>query len=150
MRKTLKLAGREYKAAVHTKGFLIGLLIAPMFMGGSFLAMMLLKGRVDTTDRTVAVVDRSGIVAEALVEAAQKRNAEDIFDEETGKKNKPAYVIEIVEPDNERPDAQRLRLSDRVRSRDLHAFIEIGPGVLHPRDDPESARVSYYAKNALT
>ena len=148
MRKTLKLAGREYKAAVHTKGFLIGLLIAPMFMGGSFLAMMLLKGRVDTTDRTVAVVDRSGIVAEALVEAAQKRNAEDIFDEETGKKNKPVYVIEIVEPDNERPDAQRLRLSDRVRSRDLHAFIEIGPGVLHPRDDPESARVSYYAKNA--
>ena len=68
MRKTLKLARREYKAAVHTKGFLIGLLIAPMFMGGSFLAMMLLKGRVDTTDRAVAVVDRSGMVAQALVE----------------------------------------------------------------------------------
>jgi ABC-2 type transport system permease protein len=148
MRKALKLAHREYKSAVHTKGFLIGLLIAPLFMGGSFLAMMLLKGRVDTTDRTVAVVDRSGIIAGSLVEAAGKRNAEDIFDEKTGKKNKPAYVIEIVEPDDQNPDAQRLRLSDRVRSRDLHAFIEIGSGVLHPRENPETAHISYYAKNA--
>jgi ABC-2 type transport system permease protein len=148
MRKALKLARREYKAAVHTKGFLIGLLIAPIFMGGSFLAMVLLKDRVDTTDRTVAIVDRSGIVAEALAEAAEKRNAGDIYDEDTGKKNKPAYLIEIVEPDEKDPDGQRLRLSDRVRSRDLHAFIEVGPGVLHPRDDPEAATISYYAKNA--
>jgi ABC-type Na+ efflux pump permease subunit len=149
MRKILMLARREYKAAVHTKGFIIGLMLAPVLMGGSLLGMVLLKDRVDTTDRTVAVIDRSGLVAEALVEAAEKRNAGEIHDKETGKKTKPAYLIDIVEPDGKEPGAQRVRLSDRVRSGELHAFIEIGSGVLHPRDDAEAARISYYAKNAV-
>lgn len=148
MRKALRLARREYIASVHTKGFIIGLLIAPLLMGGSLIAMLLLKDRVDTTDKTVALVDRSGLIAEALVEAAEKRNANEIFDQETGNKTRPAYLVLIVEPDEEDPDAQRLELSDRVRRNELHAFIEVGPGVLHPRSDPDGAWISYYAKNA--
>ena len=35
MRKTLRLARREYRAAVRTKGFIIGLVVAPIMMSGS-------------------------------------------------------------------------------------------------------------------
>jgi ABC-2 type transport system permease protein len=148
MRKTFTLVRREYKAAVHTKGFVIGLLVAPLFMGGSLFAMLLFKGQVDTTDKLIAVIDRSGIVAQAIVGAAEERNAAAVHDEETGKKVKPAFLIEMIEPNDEDPVAQRLELSDRVRRGSLHAFMEIDAHALHPRSRSGSSPIRYYAKNA--
>ena len=148
MRKTLRLARREYKAAVKTKGFLIGLFLAPLVMGGSLIAFALLKDRVDTTDKTVAVVDRSTVLAEAIVEAAEIRNTEEIYEQETGRKIKPEYLFEIIEPDEEEPRRQRLELSDRIRRGELHAFVEIGPEAVHPGEDKEMSRILYHAKNA--
>jgi ABC-2 type transport system permease protein len=131
MRKILWLARREYKASVRTKGFIIGLVLAPVFMGGSGIAMAIFENRVDTTDKTIAVIDHTGIVAEPLARAAQERN-----------------IIEVAEPDPEDPVAQRLELSNRVRDGGLHAFVEIGPEALHPGKDMEASRIKYYAKNA--
>ena len=148
MHKILKLAQREYKASVRTKGFIIGLVLAPVVMGGSLIAFALLKDRVDTKDKKVAIVDRSGVVVEALVESAEYRNADEIYDKETGKKVKPAYIFEVIEPNQEDPQTQRLSLSNRIRKGDFHAFVEIGPEVLHPGEDKEAFRVAYYAKNA--
>lgn len=71
-----------------------------------------------------------------------------VFDKETGKKIKPAHFIEILAPDEENPDAQRLALSDKIRSGELHAFLDIGPDVLHPRNKGESAEIKYYSNNA--
>ncbi len=148
MRKALKVAAREYKATVKTKGFIIGLILAPVVMGGSGLAMAFLKDRVDTKDKRVAVIDRTGLVTDAVIQAAAARNEQDVLDEESGEKVRPAYLIEIVEPQTERREAQRLELSDRVRNGDLHSFVEIGDGVLHPRADQDGARISYYGENA--
>ncbi|MBT4504116.1 MAG: hypothetical protein HOC74_40675, partial [Gemmatimonadetes bacterium] len=69
MRKILRLARREYKASVQTKGFIIGLVLAPILMGGGIIGMVLMKDQVDTTDRRVAVVDRSGVVGAAVAAA---------------------------------------------------------------------------------
>jgi ABC-2 type transport system permease protein len=148
MRKILWLARREYKASVRTKGFIIGLVLAPVFMGGSGIAMAIFENRVDTTDKTIAVIDHTGIVAEPLARAAQERNGSEVHEKETGKKVKPAYIIEVAEPDPEDPVAQRLELSNRVRDGGLHAFVEIGPEALHPGKDMEASRIKYYAKNA--
>lgn len=148
MRKMLRIARREYRASVRTKGFIIGLMLAPILMGGGIIAMMLLKDRVDTTDKKVAIVDRSGVVADTLVEAAKTRNTAEIYDEKTGKKVKPAYLFEVVEPNTTDPGAQRLELSNRVRNGQLHAFVEIGEGILHPADNPEASRIAYHSKNA--
>jgi len=101
-----------------------------------------------TTDKKVAVVDRSGVVAEALVGAAELRNRDEIHDQETGRKIKPAYFVEIVTPDEADPQAQRLQLSDRVRRGELHAFLEIGPEVVHPGENKEASRLAYHARNA--
>jgi ABC-type Na+ efflux pump permease subunit len=148
MRKIARIARREYIAAVHTKAFLIGLVVAPLFMGGSFIAMAVFKDRVDTKDKVVAVLDHSGLVAGALAEAADNRNAQEIFDE-SGKQVKPAYVVEVLEPDTQDPAAQKLALSDRVREGDLHAFVEIRPEVLTPVEDQGIYGAAYHAENAV-
>ena len=149
MRKVLWLAQREYKTSVRTKGFIIGLVLFPVFMSGSAIMMALFEDRVDTTDKKVAVIDRSGVVVESLIRAADERNSSEIFDEETGEKVKPAYIIEVVEPDSDDPVGQRLELSNRIRDGSLHGFIDIGSDALHPGEDEDAARIAYYAKNAV-
>ncbi len=147
MHKVFRLALREYVAAVRTKAFLLGLVLAPQLMSGGFLGMMLTKDQVDTTDKRVAVVDRSGALAQSLVDAAQARNDKEVHDKATGKKLKPAYLIEVVPPNETNVESQRLALSDRVRRKELHSFLEIGANVLHPPKDSPRSRVEYYAKS---
>lgn len=149
MHKTLVLVKREYIASVKTKGFIIGLILAPIFMGGSLITFALMKDRVDTSDKTVAIVDHSGVIAPILVEAAKTRNEKEIFDPDTGKKIKPAYLFEVIEANEPDPNATRYELSSRIRAGQLHAFLEIGPEVVHPGEDREASRVSYHAKNAV-
>ncbi len=149
MNKTLIFALREYKASVKTKGFIIGLILAPIFMGGSLITFALMKDRVATTDKTVAIVDRSGVIAPVLVEAAATRNNTDVLDPDTGKKIKPAYLFEIIAPDEPDPNATRFELSSRIRAGKLHAFVEIGPEIVHPGKNQALCRVAYHAKNGV-
>jgi len=149
MGRVFLLALREYKAQVKTKGFIIGLVIAPFLMGGGIIAMILMEGQVDTTDKNVAVVDRSGLVADAIVRASDEWNSTAVYDQETGKKIRPEYHFEIVEPNQDNPSDQRLELSNRVRSDELHAFVDIGPGVLYPSDFPEDGYLYYFSENPL-
>jgi len=148
MRKVLKLAKREYLESIKTKGFIIMLVMMPLVMGGSGIAMLLFQGQVDTTDKRVAVLDHSGGVATMLEKAVQARNKEAVFNPKTGKKIQPAYVLESVEPEARNLQAQKLALSDRVRRGELHAFLEIGPNVLQPKDEPAAFRMTYHGKNA--
>jgi ABC-2 type transport system permease protein len=147
MRKTLRIARREYGAQVRTKGFVIGLILAPVIMSGSLIALAIFKDSVDTSDQVIAVMDHSGIVAEALIEATDARNEAAVYNED-GEKVRPAYVIEIVEPDTVNANMQKLGLSNRVRDGSLHAFVEIGPDVLHPGEDIETYRVTYHSENS--
>lgn len=86
MSKLIKVAVREYTETVRTKAFLIGILIAPIFMFGGILGMTLLKDHVDVTDKKIAIIDHSGIVAPALAKAAEKRNELEVKDPKTGEK----------------------------------------------------------------
>ena len=148
MRKILIFTKREYLAAIRTKGFIIGLIIAPIMMSGGAIAFWLLKDRVDINDKRVSIIDHSDRVAEAIIEAADKRNADELFEKGSKKQIRPAYYFERIEADPDDVEGQRLALSDQVRSGALHAFVEIGPDVIHPMENPESGRVLYYAKNA--
>lgn len=148
MNKIIRFTIREYVAAVKTKGFIIGLVLAPIMMSGGFLAFLLLKDRVDTADKNIAVIDHTGVVVEALINAAEDRNKKEIFDEDSGEKIKPAYYIQVIEPNNSDTLQQHLELSDRVRKGELHAFMVIGSDVIHPGEGKMGNYISYYAKNA--
>lgn len=149
MRKIFILAKREYAAAVRTKSFIIGLVLAPVFMGGSLIAFALLKDKVDLTNKHIVVIDHSGEIAEYLSEVTEERNRSEIYNQETGEQVRPAYHIDIIEPDTSDIFQQRLDLSNQVRNKQLHAFIEIGPDVVHPGTDTERSRIKYYAENSL-
>jgi len=148
MRRVLCIAQREYLASVKTKGFLIGLLVAPLLMFGSGLAMVFLRHEVDVNDKRVAVLDRSGRLADVLVEKAASRNATEVTDAKNGRKVQPAYLLEPVAPEPAGLPAQRLALSERIRHGELHAFVEIGPEIVHPGTNAEAARIAYHAKAA--
>ncbi len=162
MRKVFVITAREYIAAVRTKAFIVTIVLMPVLMTGGVLAHALLEGQVDTTDRTIAVVDRSGLLAGALVTAAEKRNEEAVYEPKTGKKIQPAYHIKIVPPNNKDPQAQSLELSDLVRRNQIHAFLDIGPDAVFPPQAeaeaeakeakegrvPPNVRIAYHAEGA--
>lgn len=147
MYKIWRLTRREYMAAVKTKGFIIGLLLAPVLMSGSLIAMALLKDHVDIRERHLIVIDETHQLGEILLEAAEQRNTDEIFDEESGEQNQPVYKIELMEAEEDRT-LQLSQLSDRVRSGDIHAFLYIESSVLHPSADPANANINYYAESA--
>lgn len=148
MRRTFTIATREYLAAVKTKGFIIGLLVAPIMMCGGIIAAIVLRGQVDVTDKRIAVVDRAGGLGPAVAAAAESRTQRDIVDAKSGKRLKPAYLIELVAPQPDQLPAQRLALSERVRRGELHAFVEFGPELLNPGTNRELSRVTYHAKGS--
>jgi ABC-2 type transport system permease protein len=143
--KILTIAKRDYIATVRTKAFVFGLVIAPMLFGGGSIAMSFFKGQPDLKDRRVAIVDHSGAVAGPLVSAAREKNDRELFGTITHQQIAPRYVFEVIAPAANSKD-QLLALSDRVRRKQLVAFLEIGQDALRPpgpADDP-TARVSYY------
>jgi ABC-2 type transport system permease protein len=135
MHKALVVARREYAAAVKTKSFLISIVILPIMMGGGALVQVLLKDQVDTTEKHFAVIDRTpgGQLVQTLQNAAERRNTNEIRDPATGELTRPPFKIESVVPSNGDSEAvlqQRFELSERVRSGELFAFLDIGASVL--------------------
>lgn len=70
MYKTFLVAWREFLATVLTKGFLLGILLPPVIMGFAFTVMpLLMNSAAPKTAGTIAVIDKSGLVADALKES---------------------------------------------------------------------------------
>jgi len=127
--RILLIARRDYLATIRTKAFIIGLVVAPLLFGGGFLGIALMQSKPDIKERRIAIIDGTGVVAPAVIQAAQEKNAKDLFDKTTHRQVQPRYVFEILPPAAD-PKLQRLALSERVRHEQLFAFIEIGPTVL--------------------
>ena len=147
MNKALIIAKREYRAAVRTKGFLLSILLLPLFMGGGLLVFTLFKDKVDLEDKKIAVLDYSGRFGEYLVQSAESWNNTAIVNEKD-QKISPAYFFEFVVPDSTDPERQRLNLSNRVRGKEIHAFAQIGKNVIHPQPGDDQSRIFYYAENS--
>jgi ABC-type Na+ efflux pump permease subunit len=149
MNKTLIIAKREYRAAVRTKGFIITLLLLPFFMGGGLIVFALTKDKVDLSDKHIAVIDHTGFLGQYLAEKTEVRNKTDLNDINTGEKKNPAYHIELIQLDTADLSVQKLRLSDRIRNKELEAFVEIGADVVHPTQGSEGSRILYFSENTL-
>ncbi|HXM41152.1 MAG TPA: ABC transporter permease [Bryobacteraceae bacterium] len=127
--RILLIAKRDYLATIRTKAFIIGLVVAPLLFGGGFLGVALMVSKPDIKERRIAIIDGTGVVAAAVIQAAQEKNAEDLLDKTTHRQMQPRYVFETLQPAAD-PMSQRLALSERVRREQLFAFIEISPAVL--------------------
>ena len=159
MHKVFTITKRDYLATVRTKAIVFGLVLAPVLFGGGASGMAFLRGKPDLTDRHVAIVDHTGVVADALVGAAREKNEREMFEKKTHRQIAARYVFELVPPEADR-QRQLLGLSNRVRGKRLVAFLDIGKDVLRPpkpdddagdldltgskKTDPDKG-VSYYA-----
>ncbi len=147
MYKVIRLALREYIAAVKTKGFIIGLVMFPVLMSGSMIAMALLKDHVDVRERHIVIIDETQELSEVLINAAEQRNLNEIFDEESGEQNQPVYRFEVIDIGQD-VTLQLSWLSDRVRDGEIHAFLHIESSAIHPGVDPENSEINYHAESA--
>jgi ABC-2 type transport system permease protein len=152
MHRILLVAKRDYLASVKSKAFLFGLIVAPILFGGGFVGLALMRGKPDIADRRVVIVDRTGAASAMVIAAAGEKNAREQLDKGTGKQTTPRYIFETQPPDVRDPNSQLLALSDRVRRRELFAFIDIGAKALNPPPDgrsdgevPPENRVSYFS-----
>jgi ABC-2 type transport system permease protein len=149
MRKTIVVAVREYQAAVKTKAFLIGLLMMPLMFGGGILVQILFRNNVDIKDKRVAVVDYTGQLFDGLNQASDIRNRALIYegDGAARKQIQPRYIMERVDPGTNDAPHMSLALSDRVRRKEIFAFVIIEPNALQPGDKPAQSFVHYHSES---
>jgi ABC-2 type transport system permease protein len=149
MRKIFVVAVREYFAAVRSKSFLISLILLPVMMSGGIIAQRLGQSIGDKSVKTIAVIDRTpnATLFDAIDAAVKKHNANDVNDS-SGRQVRPTFVLEKISPAN--LDQQRMDLSNRVRSGELLAFVEIGPAVLEPIKNENAENEIRYSTNRPT
>jgi ABC-2 type transport system permease protein len=151
MRKMIVVAVREYQATVRTKAFIVSLLAMPIFFGGTIVVQILLKDKVDTRDKRVAIVDHTGVLFESIAEAAQGRNEATVYEGKgpLRKKVHAAFVVEEVKSATDDDTQLMLDLSERVRDEELLAFIIVGPDVIDGDDGSSNSSIAYYSNAPL-
>lgn len=142
MKRILVVARTEFLAIVRGKAFIIGVLMVPIIIALSIAFQIFAERRADITERTVAVIDRTGVLFDALAEAAGTHNAENMRE---GVRTGPAFLLERVEPGDRTTGEIELDLSERVRSRDLFAFVDI-PATMIATERTERDEVRYYTE----
>lgn len=143
LHKILLIAKRDYVASVMRKAFLFGLVFAPLMFGGGLFGIAVLRVTDGNKERKIAVLDRTGVAATAIIQAAdeQSKRAAAFGD---GPNVVGRYVLETEPVEEGDPNGQRLALSNRVRRGELFAFFEVNPEALHPAKHPSENLVSFY------
>ncbi|MBV8843713.1 MAG: hypothetical protein JO307_12965, partial [Bryobacterales bacterium] len=149
MRKTMVVALRDYQAAVKSKAFLVGLLMMPLMFGGGILFQIVFRNNNDIRDKRVAVVDYTGQLFDGINQASKMRNQTLIYDGEGAarKQIQPRYIIEKADPGTNDSTHIALALSDRVRKKELFAFVIIQPNALESGGNPAQSPIQYHSES---
>lgn len=138
MRKVVAIAVTEFVNTVRSRGFLLALMLTPVFIGASAAVQIVIKERVDIEDRRFAVFDPTGRLYDALAKAALAR---DSVESPNGGHQAPRFVPERA-PEGD-PSLVAAELSKRIKSGTLFAFVMIDAGILEGR---KGAGVAYHAQ----
>lgn len=146
MNKILVVARNEYLISVTSKAFLIGLVMMPVFMGGAIAVQHLTRDQVDLTPRKLAVIDQTGKLRNVIEQSAELRNERQIFEDDGAdrKQVQPEFLIEIVSDTEEDLSDLQIRLSDRIRHKELFAYAVIGPNTF---DVSGENAIRYYSES---
>jgi ABC-2 type transport system permease protein len=139
--KALIVALSEFTTLVRSKGFLVGLILMPIFMAIAVGVQRFTRDATDIKDRRFVVVDRSGVLFGPLKEAADEWNRANEAD--GAARTQPRFLPSEAKFDAN-DERARAELSDRVRRDEIFAFVEVPTDALDP--DTKSA-VSYYSNH---
>ena len=143
MHKALIVAQSEFVTLVKSKAFLVGLILMPVVMGTSIMLVRATKDATDMKDRTFAIVDYTGVVAEPLKGVANLYNSgtPSPMDAVLPRKG-PRFIPIEIKSSGQNAEELRLDLSNRVRKQEFFAFVEIPAEILDPA---ASASIRYYS-----
>jgi ABC-2 type transport system permease protein len=139
--KALIVALSEFTTLVRSKGFLVGLILMPIFMAIAVGVQRFTRDATDIKDRRFVVVDRSGVLFGPLKEAADEWNRANEAD--GAARTQPRFLPSEATFDAN-DERARAELSDRVRRDEIFAFVEVPTDALDP--DTKST-VSYYSNH---
>jgi ABC-type Na+ efflux pump permease subunit len=155
MYKLFVIAHREYVAMVGTKAFLFTLVMMPILMFGSIVAMPLINSVSGSKTLKIVVADGTAQLFETIEQAATQRNealkmlsnkdidrADKNFsgrDSKDSFMNQQADIWLFTEAPNELTDEQRLEYSRQIRNGELYALVEIPKSLW---DDPTKLGVA--------
>jgi ABC-2 type transport system permease protein len=164
------IAHREYVAMVGTKAFLFTLVMMPILMFGSLIAMPVISRVSGGKTLKIAMADGSGELFEHVSTLAGKRNEAIKAESQASpnlaeKDSKPSFMEQVdlwefSPAPNELTQEQRLSYSDQIRNGDLYALVEIPKELLTDRsrsDDIDANdqaqtpidRPTFYSQDAL-
>ncbi len=72
LHRILLIAKRDYVASVMRKAFLIGLVLRRLMFGGGLFGVALLRVTDGNKDKRIAILDRTGVAASAIIQAAEE------------------------------------------------------------------------------
>lgn len=127
MARVLIIAQTELLALARTKFFIASLILMPLFMMALVTFMEYAGDAVDQDDRRFAVLDQTGVLYEPLARAADARNQES---GPGGARTGPRFLPERVDQPGVSRDELVLALSERVKRKEVFAFVEIPADVL--------------------
>jgi ABC-2 type transport system permease protein len=136
MHKTFIVAQSEFGTLVRSKAFVITLILMPVVMIASMYLARASKNATDDKPRRFAYIDQSGIAGPALAAAAAERNAT------AAAARIPMFEPIEIQAGGRSESDLRLDLSDRIRKKELFAFVEIPAEIANP---DSKAEVRYYS-----
>ena len=136
MNKILTVASSEFGTLVRSRAFLVSLFLMPVLTAGSIYLARATRNTTDDVTRRFAIVDHSGVLARLVTAVAEARNA-------SGTSSGRFDPI-VVEPQGRTVEDVRLELSDRIREKDLFAFVEIPAEIMNP---DAGAEIRYYSNS---
>ena len=141
MKRVLTIAQSEFLTLVKTKAFIIGIFLMPVLMVGFGMFMSYAERHADTETRPFAVIDGTGILYDAMAQAAE------VYNQKSGSgdgQSGPHFVPKRVDLAGRPADDVKVDLSEQVKKKQLFAFVEIPANVF---DAGQKATVHYYAEN---
>jgi len=130
---------------VGSKAYIVGLILLPLLFGGGFLVLPL-ANRGNQGSTRIAVIDRTGVSASAVIQAAEEANRKVMASGPFGNPGVPRFAFEEVKPEAGQA-AQLLALSDQIRKGELFAVLDISPDALRPSGDSKQERIRYYTNS---
>jgi ABC-2 type transport system permease protein len=129
-RKTWVVASTEFGSAIRTRSFVIGIVLLPLICTGSIVLQLFVAKRVDTRERTIAVIDGTAALVPSLETAAAAYNLQTV--DSQGKSIRPRIKVVRVESKvrEQIEPALKLELSDRIKRGELDAFVVIPPDAI--------------------
>jgi len=150
MNRVLTIALSEFVRLARSKAFIIGILLMPVLFGVMSFFISYAERHVDLEDRRLGVVDGTGVLYEPLAAAAAAFNKES---GEGADRTGPHFIIERVDQGSRDLDQLTLDLSNRVRQKELFAFVIIPPSALTAtsaaRTQREKARRARWAGKTM-